>query len=257
MAEKGRGCLPRESTVGDGTFPVFESKWLVPPNRWPQYDRITLRPHVHHVIDQSSQGSCNPCASGGAAMIVRAVMGLDRVVFAQAGLYAFEGITSDGRLISRRSDSGMSLQTSLQLMQEVGCSPTVWEGRPWIGQYDYKGYSRGQWPKNWREIASRFKMAEWYDLPDWDHFQSARCLGLPIVYGCKGHAVVRIEPGIDLNSWGTDWGDRGIGQWATDREIQKDLPRYGAWANLAMYDPPADGDVSVVMEAVTATQGDT
>jgi len=245
MSEKGRGCLPRISKVGDGTFRVFKSEWLIPPKDWSKYDDVTLVPFVWHIINQSSQGSCNPSMCGGVTALKREEMGLNQIIFAQAGLYAFEGITSSGELIPRRRDDGMSLDTSLQLLQEVGCSPTEWEGKPWIDQYDWQGYRHGNWPDNWRDVANRFRVSkgEWWDLPDWEHFQSARSAGFPIGYGSKGHAVARIAKGLDLNSWGDDWGNNGVGQWASDAELKRDIGRYGAWAYRAATDPTDDGDV--------------
>ena len=80
-------------------------------------------------------------------------------------------------------------------------------------------------------------------MPTWQHFSSAWRSGFGILYGCKGHAVVRIGLDIDLNSWGSDWGDKGVGQWATDREIQRELSWYGAWALRLVTDPTGDGDV--------------
>ena len=245
MAEKGKGCLPRVCKVGDGTFPVFRAEWLIPPKDWPKYDDVTLVPHVYHIINQASQGSCCAAMGSGVTCLVREIAGLDRIVFAQAGLYAFDGITSSGELIARRRDSGMALDTCLQLMEQVGCSPLEWKGGRWIDQYDWQGYRRGNWPDNWRAIAARFRVVkgEWWDCPTLEHLVSARSRGFPVGYGCKGHAVARIGKDKDLNSWDYDWGDNGIGQWASYSEIDREIGMYGAWAYRAAIDPTNDGDV--------------
>lgn len=243
MVDFGKGCLPRESKVGDGAFPVFKDEWLILPKDWQFYDEVSLVPHVKHIINQARQGSCNPAMSCGVTSLVRNMAGLDDIVFAQAGLYAFDRILDSGELVPRRSDSGMALDTSLKLLQKVGCSPKEWNGKPWINQYDWQGYRVGNWPSNWREVASRFTMKEWYDCPTLEHIISARCLGVPVGYGCKGHAVARIAKDKDLNSWDYSWGDNGIGEWATYREIEKQIAMYGAWAYITTNDPPNDGDI--------------
>ena len=130
----------------------------------------------------------------------------------------------------------MAIDTCLKILLEIGTCPANV-----IDQYDWWGYRKGTWPSNWREEAKPYRALEAYDCPDLETMKAANELGYPVGYGAKGHAVVRF--GLDINSWGRGWGDDGIGIWATDAELRREIPRYGAWVLRVPTDPDDDGDL--------------
>ncbi|NQT38787.1 MAG: hypothetical protein HQ581_14930 [Planctomycetes bacterium] len=232
-----RGCLPRTATAcGDGTYRVFGDGTppVLDPKDWPEHAK-SMEEHVPHVIDQGSQGSCCGCAGVGAMMLARSVSGQDTVVLSQASLYA---LGNGGR------DGGMAIDVCLRHLIDTGANPI-----DVIDQYDWQGfYRRPRWSDDWRESAKRYRCIEAWDCPDYEAAVSAVLHGFPVVYGTDGHAVVMIgwaeKTGhIDLNSWGRDWGENGIGQWASERAVRRQLPGYGAWALRVATDPNNDGDI--------------
>jgi len=242
-----RGCLPRTTKVGDGTFRVFGDPGtdteLIPESDYDKWSPTNnLLPYHWHTIDQGPQGTCCKCAGIGAVMLSREQAGQKRVVLSQA-FYAFDGIDSRGELIPRRSDNGMAIDTCLQLLQLIGAPPASV-----IDPMDWQGYRRGRWPEDWREQAAPFKLLEAFDAPTLRHCYSGVFKGFPAVYGAAGHAVImmgRKPKGehYDLNSHGRDWKDDGIGQWRSDRETERGIRTYGAWILRVATDPTNDGDL--------------
>jgi len=230
------GCLPRTLTaVGDGTFRVFGDGTppRIPRDDWPDHAK-TMEGFINVIIDQGNQGSCCGCAGVGATMLARAISGQLNVVLSQASLYA---LGNGGR------DDGMAIDTCLRHLINTGANPA-----DTIDPMDWSGYYRNKWPSNWRESAKRFRCIEAWDCSDYDTAVSAVLHGFPVVYGCSGHAVVMVgwtpkRGHIDLNSWGSDWGNNGIGQWQSESTVRRQLPGYGAWALRVATDPTDDGDV--------------
>lgn len=240
--ERVLGCLPRVSKVGDGTFRVFgdpgtDTPPLMPESDWKQYEHITLESCHWHTIDQSRQGTCCTAMGSGITMLSRELAGLTRKVMSQASLYAFD-FDRSGKLIHRRKDDGMAIDTCWALLRKIGVSPV-----DVIEQYDWKGFLRGNWQEDWREHSAKNRLLEAWDCPSYEHVVSANIAGFPVGYGCKGHAVIRIGWEKDLNSYGPGWGNNGIGQWATRREFEAAIDGYGAWALRLVTDPTSDGDL--------------
>lgn len=236
MAQPGI-CFPRTCTaLGDGVFRVFGTDGtppLIPESDWPRYAK-TMEEHVWHVIDQNGQSSCCGSAGCGAVMLAREIAGQERIVMSQASLYA---LGNGGR------DQGMAIDVCLNILMETGANPIGL-----IDQYDWQGYHRGQWPDGWRESAKQYRGIEVWDCPDFAAAVSAVLSGFLVVYGTNGHAVVMIgwtpdRGHVDLSSWGVDWGNHGCGQWASRREVERQLPSYGAWALRVMTDPTGNADV--------------
>lgn len=224
MADHLTGCLPRVTKVGDGTFKVFGEPGtppLVPPSEWEKWEKtLSFRSHVWHQITQSRQNSCCGCAGAGVMMTSREVKRRKRIIFSQASIYGFE----DANLTPRRRDNGMHIDTCLQILQKVGaCSVD------YIDQYDWRGYGRGTWPEDHLERAAENRILEAWDCPTLEHLISALYRGFIPMYGAKAHAVYRIARRLDVNPW-PDWKDRGIGEWANDRELEEGIKHYGAWA---------------------------
>ena len=220
------GCLPRTTKVGDGTFKIFDPAKAKSQRRTSIITLDTLKTLVWHIIDQGNQGSCCGCAGVMLVMLMREIMGLKRVILSQASLY---GLGNGG------SDSGMAIDTCAKLLIKIGACPV-----DIIGQYDWREFRRDYYPDGHPE-GQRYKAIEAYDCPDLETMQAANDLGFPVMYGAKGHAVVRF--GLDINSWGVGWKDGGLGVWATDAELRREISRYGAMALRAAIDPVNDFDL--------------
>lgn len=215
------GLLPRKTRYGE-VFPTYaqavkeERVKLVPRAEWDKWKKSnSLRPFVKTVLDQDGVGSCATEGTAQAVMIARAVAGLPHVPLNPWFIYH---TTSGGR------DSGSSIDENLQFVMANGCAPMdVW-GRD----------------KGWRatpsseavEAAKEFKGIEVFDIASIDEMVSALLTGFAVVWGANSHCVTKVEhldesKGLDINSWGTSWGDGGFGTWTSYRGIQWG---YGAWA---------------------------
>lgn len=210
------GCLPRKSRPGEWCPMASERIKVIPRNQWADYAKeISLRPHVKVVLNQGQVGSCATEATAGAQMIDRVFRGLDFVLLNPWFIYH---TTSGGR------DRGSSIDENLAFVRERGCAPeSVWpRSKGWQTRPSAEAV----------EAAKAFKIEEFYDISSIDEMVSAILLGYPVVYGSNGHAVIKIQhidetKGLDLNSWGTGWGDGGFGVWASYRAVNW---AYGAWA---------------------------
>ena len=226
------GCLSRTTKAGKSRFRVYGTDGTPPVIDRSLWDSIKdpIDPSlVWHIINQANQGSCCAAAGCGIMMLIREIAGLKQVVLSQASLY---GQGNGGR------DSGMAIDTCLDILMDVGACPV-----DLIDQYDWQGFRKGTWPDNWKEIAKRFRGLEAWDCPTLDHVVSANKLGFPVLYGAKGHAVVRIGRNLDINSWDYSWGDNGLGQWVSEKVLASEIRGYGAWALRFAIDPIDDGDL--------------
>lgn len=226
------GCLPRTTKVGDGTFKVYGTDGTPPILSREQRENLpdVINPSlVWHIIYQAQQNSCCGCMGVGLIMLLREILGLVRVILSQASLY---GQGNGGR------DQGMNIDTCLRLAMEVGACPVSL-----IDQYNWKGFHNRTWPAEWETVAKRYRILEAWDCTSIEHVISANKLGYPVGYGAKGHAVIRIGRNLDINSWGDDWGDHGLGQWVDERTLEREIQSYGAWALRLTSDPLDDGDL--------------
>ncbi len=212
------GCLPRETRLGEGAFALYGTDGAVPllPDPKGTYDL-----HAYHwwTPSQKYLSSCTTGLGINDITTRREIEGKDRIKFAMAGLYAFDGITirKDGDLDvfechHRRSDTGMALETMYLILQLQGVPPAEIDGVPYIDPLDWKGLREGRWPGDWREQANKYRMSdEIWDAPD----SLAILSGLE--YGCCGgrgadnHAVLQIDPDDVLGSWGEGYGHKGRG----------------------------------------------
>jgi hypothetical protein len=109
------GCLPRETKVGDGTFPIWgdtPDTPLIPRSEWKD---VELDHVAWMVKNQKSQSSCASAATVGAIMLQREMQGLPRVELSQASIYRF---VNGGR------DAGSSIDGNLKQAMSVGCVPS-------------------------------------------------------------------------------------------------------------------------------------
>lgn len=208
-------CLPRKSKPGEWCPRAKDHIPLIPRDEWSEWSDTTLRDKVRQVLDQDGVGSCATESTTQSVMVARAMAGLPFVLLNPWYIYH---TTSGGR------DRGSSIDENLRFAREHGIA------------------SEAVWPrsKGWRkrpsdeaiENAKKYRIEEFYDIQTVDEFVSALLCGFPVVWGAKGHSVLKVEhrserEGLDVNSWGTDWGDDGFGVWASYRAIQWN---YGAFA---------------------------
>lgn len=209
------GCLPRVTKPGT-VFPrLSEQIEIIPSSEWSKYVGASLRGFVTEVLDQDGVGSCATEATAGCMMITRAYHGLPHVALNPWFIYHH---TSGGR------DNGSSIDDNLQFFMKYGCAPAeVWpRDEGWNRKPSNAAYS----------AALNFRVQEVFDITTVNEMVTALLKGFAVVYGANGHAVCKVEHldekrGLDLNSWGTDWGDGGFGVWASYRSVDFS---YGAFA---------------------------
>jgi hypothetical protein len=126
--------------------------------------------------------------------------------------------TSGGR------DAGSSIDENLRFVRQYGIAPmSVWgRDKGWRQRPSDEAY----------DAALEHRIDEFYDITTVKEFVTALLLRMPVVWGANGHSVLKVEhlndrEGLDLNSWGSDWGDGGFGVWAPYRSITW---QYGAFA---------------------------
>lgn len=212
------GCLPRTTKPGE-CCPLFGSRIkVIPRSDWATYTgKVSLRPFVREVLNQGRTGSCASEASTQSLMIIRAFAGLPHI---SLNPYFVYHTVSGGR------DQGSTIDSNLKFLREVGCAPiSVWSrDQGWQRRPSAEAV----------EAAKPFRIVEFYEIRTVEEMVTSLFLGFPVVYGANGHAVVKIEhlndrEGLDINSWGTGWGDGGFGVWAPYRTLGSSL-QYGAFA---------------------------
>ncbi len=231
------GCLPRETRLGEGAFPVWGTDGNTPVLSRDVIAAATdgmLLNYHWHTINQSRQSSCTPSSLGNSMMLRREIEGKPRVVLSQASIYAFDGITihDDGTytLHTRRSDGGMNLEVAMLIAEVRGMAPRFrQDGTPYVKQYDY---DQDNWPDDVVEVSASYRLGEAWDVPDYWAMQSALALGYAVCRGMDNHAVLQIKKDFVLGSWedyGT--GNNGLHEWGTsEREVNRGIATFGAWA---------------------------
>ena len=125
-------------------------------------------------------------------MGMRELKGLDRIVLSQAPIYA---LGNSGR------DQGMAIDEVMRILSQYGTTPA-----DVIDPYDWRGYRRRQWPKDWQEKAKPFRGIEWLDLPTYAHMVTAAKLGFLIGFGVRwqgggGHAIFATKYDSQKKLW--------------------------------------------------------
>lgn len=204
--ENGSGCLvPTVQTPQSVVSLLGEDQWLTDQEtdrRCRDLKDIVLARAVDTPwIYQGNQGSCTTAASGHCVMDRNAEEAETVELLSQATLYAWDGISSSGELVPRRSDSGMALITAIRLLDLIGMAPE--------SVIDPMDYRRRNWPADWRGHASPNRLLEWKRLNSLQAIKTALAHPVPVLHGYSGHArcLVWYDPDEKVfhakNSWET------------------------------------------------------
>lgn len=215
-------CLPRKSKVGAICPLASERIKLIPRGEWAaaaaELNRGTgLKPHVKFLLDQDRAGSCATEAAASAVMVDRVARGLPHRLLNPWFVYYHTGGQTD------RGDGrsgGSSIDENLAFIREHGIAPMdVWpRERGWRTKPSGQAYQE----------ALAYRIEEFYDVQTIDELVSCLLCGFCVVYGARGHSVLKVAYDLDLNSWGKQWGDgKGFGIWAPVADVEF---AYGAWA---------------------------
>lgn len=212
------GCLPRKSKPGEWCPMASERIKLIPSADWDEAAKElgdSVRQHITFLLDQDGAGSCATESTTESDMTIRAVAGLPFVLLNPWFIYH---TTSGGR------DTGSSIDENLAFVRENGIAPeSVWpRSKGWKAKPSAEAV----------EAAKQYRIDEFYDIANVNEMVSALLTGFVVVYGADGHSVLKIQHldakrGLDLNSWGEGWGDKGFGVWATYNAVNWS---YGAFA---------------------------
>jgi len=220
-----RGYVPAGELIkGDMVAFPKDDKCL-----WRRFESVEEEPYDGYVFNLEVEGdhsyvaegigvhNCASESSTQSLMIIRAFAGLPHI---SLNPYFVYHTVSGGR------DQGSTIDGNLKFMREVGCAPiSVWpRSQDWQRRPSAEAV----------EAAKPFRIVEFYEIRTVEEMVTALFLGFPVVYGANGHAVVKIEhlndrEGLDINSWGTGWGDGGFGVWAPYSMLGSSL-QYGAFA---------------------------
>lgn len=234
-----RGCLPRDTMLGD-EHGIYEDTFAVyPRSDWPELiqQNQSLRQLVVKIKDQKNEGSCASNMATQALQICWVqTFGFNAFVeFSPISIY---------RWVASGPNSGSTISGNLRQLKEVGVLPVrdaaseaalSTMGLPTNHTLTPTGYYQ-QFPDNWKQTADFFQGIEAFDIGSFDGMLSASMDGFAVGYGRAGHAICGVAPyrdgsgyGIEYaNSWG-DWGDEGFGR-DTESFVSSAIRSYGAWA---------------------------
>jgi len=253
-----RGCLPRESKVGDSDFVTFadtdidaipRSEWdgLLNKNRSLWDEQVLSR-----IFNQRSEGSCASNATCQALEIVwNMTFGIDKhVSFSPISIY---------RWVANSPNNGSTIEGNLRQLRDVGALPLDDpQNIEQLRKYKFNqqhvlkhtGYYQ-DFPQNWKDTSQNFCAQEWYEITSFEEFVTCLFFDFPVVYGRAGHAICGVHPdkrdgqwGIvyanSWNGWGfeDDAGRQGYG-FDTERYISGSISSYGAWALRSIVMPEA------------------
>ena len=219
---KAKGCLPRTTRFAQKCLAFSDSIEVIPRAKWADLipKQPGLRECVTEIFDQDGVGSCATEATTQAVQIARAFAGRQWVQLNPWYLYH---TTSGGR------DNGSSIDENLEFARESGIAPM----EVWPRENGWKATPSAEAV----DAAKDYRLDEYFDIGSIEEFGTALLLGMPVVYGRKGHALcaVRLQDKNTIlyaNSWDASWGDRGFGEDALSSVNFK----YGAFAVRTVVD---------------------
>ena len=235
---QARGCLPRDTKLGEEHL-VYENVFSIyPRSDWPELIRQnqSLRQLVQKIHDQQQEGSCASNMTAQAFEICW-VQTFGKKAFVQMSPISIY------RWVASGPGSGSTISGNLRQLKEVGMLPVRGSGEaalrtmglPESHTLTHTGYYQ-TFPSNWKETAAFFEGVEAFDISSFDGIVSALLDGFPVGYGRAGHAICAVSPyhegntfGLNYaNSWG-NWGDNGFGK-DTESFVSSAIRSYGAWA---------------------------
>jgi len=153
--------------------------------------------------DQGSQGYCWAHSTVSAMLLLRAKQGLPYVELSAYGIAA---------PIKKFRNEGGWCQESMDWITTKGC--------PSSATWPIQSMSRDNVTTAMREESLLYRVTEWYDGGDDPKlFWTAVAMGFPVVsdFNDWGHSVCTIaanrknNTGLIWNSWGDQWGNKGVG----------------------------------------------
>ncbi len=210
---KATGCLPRASKPGEWCPMLAERIAVIDPREWDGIlaerekagESLKGRNDVRKIKDQDGIGSC---ATESTAQAIEVTMVRSGQPWEELNPWSIYRVTSGGR------DTGSNIDANLQHARDIGVLPCSFFPR-----YDATGKIVNRWnarpPAGWEEIASQYRIDEWYDTTTVAEGGTALLLGYGLVVGWSGHSelIVDLLPGgngMVANSWGKGWGDGGF-----------------------------------------------
>lgn len=198
------GCkLDKWSKIMDRCASIRETNiTIIPENYWDelsssQWHQIKTERYLY-TSDQNGIGDCAAESKDNTKHALDTFHGQPLIIYNPLGTYY---TTSGGR------DNGSVIGDNLEFGREKGCFPEeVWSrSNGWKKQPSNEAY----------EIASYFKIREFFYVEDIKEFVSALLQGYYVHAGYSGHAVsfcCYMGRGVlkFKNSWG-DWGENGFG----------------------------------------------
>jgi hypothetical protein len=244
-----RGCLRRESKLGESEFPNMGDTDIVaiPRSEWKGLleQNQSLELIVQKIKDQNGEGSCASNATCQCFEINwNMMLGIDDwLEMSPISIY---------RWVANSPNNGSTIEGNLRQLRDVGCLPV--NSQENIAKLQAAGMNTShvlkavgyyqRFPNGWEDSAKNFRATEWFEITSFDEFITCLFYDFPVCYGRAGHAICGVTPVFQdnqwhvkyANSWKPSWGDNGYG-YDSERYISGSISSYGAWGLRAVTMP--------------------